>query len=179
MNNRLLAFIICTLVTIISAKNANCQVDADSAYQTDDSTAINAAIANFYQMLSFTSADKNKYSNLPQLFTAQGVLISAVGDKPFFWTVRQYAQLAEENFKKQKMEVWGEQEICSQTNFFGKIAQRFSTYKILYVADGKETKRSGINAIQLIKENDKWLIASVAWDRASDTLPIPAYYNCE
>ena len=47
------------------------------------------------------------------------------------------------------------------------------------MADGKETTRSGINAIQLIKEDDKWLIASVAWDRVSDTLAIPAEYNCQ
>ena len=168
------------LLLVAFATNARCQTDMNSSYQTEnDSAAIDAAIATFYQTLSFTSVDQNRYSNLPQLFTAQGVLISAAGDKPYFWTVQQYVQLAADNFRKQKMETWGEQETCSQTNVFGKIAQRFSTYKILYIVAGVETVRSGINAIQLIKENDKWLITCVAWDRASDTLPIPPDYNCQ
>ncbi len=165
---------------MLVVSNAKCQIDADSSYQTNDndSAAVDAAIANFYQTLSFKSVDQNKYSNLPRLFTAQGFLISAVANKPFFWTVQQYVQIAEDNFKKQKMETWDEQETCSQTHIYGNIAQRFSTYKIIYVADRKETMRSGINAIQLIKENGKWLITSVEWDRASDALPIPPDYTC-
>jgi len=180
MLKKWLPFIACVFLSMIITTRALCQIDADTSLQNnDDSAAVDAAIANFYQILSFTSADQNKYNTLPQLFTAQGVLISAVADKPFFWTVQQYSQMAEDNFKKQKMEVWGEQETCSQTHIFGKIAQRFSTYKILYVADGKETTRAGINAIQLVKENGKWLITSVAWDRVSDTLLIPPDYSCQ
>jgi hypothetical protein len=179
MTNKWVSLIAGVLMVVAFATDARCQAGMDSSYQTDnDSAAIDAAIATFYQTLFFTSVDQNKYSNLPRLFTTQGVLISAAGDKPYFWTVQQYVQLAADNFKKQKMETWGEQETCSQTHIFGKIAQRFSTYKILYVAGGAETIRSGINAIQLIKENSKWLIASVAWDRASDTLPIPPEYSC-
>lgn len=166
------------LASMLLATKANCQTETDSSFQPGDSTAIEAAISNFYNTLSFSRLDENKYSNLPQLFTAQGVLISAAGDTPYVWTVQEYAQMAEDNFKKQKMEVWSEQETCSQTHSFGKIAQRFSTYKVLYVADGQETMLSGINAIQLVKENDKWLITSVEWDRASDVLPIPPVYNC-
>jgi hypothetical protein len=181
MLKRWVPLIGCILLSMLFVTNAKCQIDADSSYQTDDSdsSAVDAVVANFYKMLSFTSVDQNKYSNLPQLFTAQGLLISATGNKPFFWTVQQYAQIAEDNFKKQKMEAWDEQETCSQTHIFGKIAQRFSTYKIIYVAGGKETRRSGINAIQLIKENGKWRITSVEWDRASDALPIPPDYSCQ
>ncbi len=166
------------LLSILLVKNAACQTAPDSLLQTDENRIIDSTIAVFYQTLSFTELEKNKYGDLPNLFTVQGFLISTAGSKPVFWTVQQYAQVAEENFKKQKMEVWGEQETCSQTQFFGKVAQRFSTYKILYIADGKETIRSGINAIQLIKEEDKWRIANLAWDRASDALPIPPAYNC-
>src|SRR5689334_9009773 len=113
MFKKWLPFIACAFLSIIFTTRAVCQIDADTSLQNnDDSAAVDATIANFYQTLSFTSADQNKYNTLPQLFTAQGVLISAVADKPFFWAVQQYAQMAEDNFKKQKMEVWGEQETC-------------------------------------------------------------------
>jgi hypothetical protein len=201
MNRKYLPFILCALLSVAFTPSAKCQTtdstyqNTDTAYQTpdtvaqtiidtaiqvtDDSAAIDDAIATFYQTLSYTSVDQNRYSDLPQLFTAQGVLISNAGEKPTTWTIQQYVQLANDNFKSQQMESWDQEETCAQTHVFGKIAQRFSTYKITYVAAGTEIKRSGINAFQLIKEGGKWVIASVAWDRASETLPIPAAYSCE
>lgn len=181
MKQRWITAIVLILATAVFATNANSQTNTDSSFQfnNNDMAVIDSAIANFYQTLSFTAVDQNRYNDLPQLFTAQGLLISAIGDKPYFWTVQEYAQLAEDNFKKQKMETWDEEEICSQTQVFGKIAQRFSTYKIIYVAGGRETVRRGINAIQLINEGGKWLIVSVAWDRENNTTPIPAEYDCQ
>jgi hypothetical protein len=84
--------------------------------------------------------------------------------------------MAKENYSKQGISDWEEREVFAKTEVFGKIAQRFSTYQIRFTAKGKETVRRGINAIQLIQQGVKWYITSLAWDRQSETLPIPTRY---
>jgi len=116
---------------------------------------------------------------LSKFFIPQGLMISNNGKEPVFLTVRQFIEGAKENFKKQGIASWNEYEICAKTEMFGKVAHRFSTYKIRLIANGQESYRTGINAIQLIKQNNSWIITSVAWDKETQTLKIPAKYICK
>lgn len=167
------------LFSLTVAKSANSQILSDSLNLRSDSAAITFLIKKFYQTLSFDKTELNKYDSLNDFFVAYGLLISNVGKEPQFFAVKQYVESAKENFKKQEISSWNESEICAKTELFGKVAQRFSTYKIRLVSNGKESFRTGINTIQLIKQNNKWLITTVAWDKESQTLKIPEKYRCK
>jgi len=86
---------------------------------------------------------------------------------------------AKRGLKKQQFSTRDEHELCANTDIFGKVAHRFSTYKIPIVANGKERAMTGINAIQLIKQSNQWLITSIAWDKESDKLKLPLKYLCQ
>src|SRR3569833_1992920 len=95
--------------------------------------------------------------------------IPNIGKTPMYLKVDQFISNAKDNFRRQQIGSWVESETCARTDIFGKIAQRFSTYSIRLTANGVESRRAGINAIQLIKVNDSWLISAVAWDKETES----------
>lgn len=167
------------LTTIAQSAGSQTTIHNNSLNLISDSSAIALLTESFYQTLSFDKVDMNKYDSLNKFFTAQGLLISNVGKEPQFFTVKQYIESAKENFEKQQISTWNESEVCATTELFGKVAHRFSTYKIKLVSNGQESYRTGINAIQLIKQDNRWLITTVAWDKESKTLKIPVKYLCQ
>jgi hypothetical protein len=68
-----------------------------------------------------------------------------------------------------------ESEIARQTDRFGCVAQVFSTYESRFEPDGLPFMR-GVNAIQLLWQQDRWWIISAAWQHESPDMRIPAAY---
>jgi hypothetical protein len=68
-----------------------------------------------------------------------------------------------------------EREIARRTDCFGSVCQVFSTYESRHTADATPFER-GINSIQLVRDDKRWWIASVAWDVEKPDRPIPAPY---
>jgi hypothetical protein len=117
--------------------------------------------------------------SLPNFFTAHAMMISNIGEAPEFSTIKEWVVNAKQGLKKQQFSIREESELCAKTEIFGKVAQRFSTYKIRIVANKKEREITGINAIQLIKQNNQWLITSIAWDKENQKLKLPGKYLCQ
>lgn len=69
-----------------------------------------------------------------------------------------------------------EEEINHIANQFGDVAQVFSVYQYRFREKGPPIKR-GINSIQLIRENEKWKIASIIWSEETPENPIPKKYE--
>lgn len=150
-----------------------------NSIQNTDSLEINSLINEFYQTLSFEKVEVNKFDRLFKFFTPEALMIGNVGTTPEFSTVKQFVDGAKESWKKFQVTARNEYELCAKTEIFGKIAHRFSTYKIQIIAKGRERYTSGINTIQLIKQNNRWVITNIAWDGESQTKKIPAKYLCE
>ncbi|WP_333819804.1 hypothetical protein [Ohtaekwangia sp.] len=140
---------------------------------------IDQTIQRMYQTLSFTDGTWENAEQLLEVFLPEGKLISNAEQSPQVWTPEQYIQTSRANLSKRHIRSVEEKELHSKTDLFGKIAQRFSTYQVRFNIDGKEVIRKGINAIQLIWKDGKWMIVSIIWDRESDTLKIPVQYNRE
>ena len=69
-----------------------------------------------------------------------------------------------------------EREIARRTDCFGNVCQIFSTYESRHApADAKPFER-GINSIQLLRDGNRWWIASVAWDAERTDNPLPLEY---
>jgi hypothetical protein len=63
------------------------------------------------------------------------------------------------------------------TDLFGSIAQRFSTYEARFDRNAKEPFAVGINSIQLIETGGSWKVASLVWNNQTDEMKIPAVYR--
>ncbi len=69
-----------------------------------------------------------------------------------------------------------EKELSRTGEYYGSIAQVFSTYeKRMNLADGGKPVR-GINSFSLFFKNDRWWIASVVWQDESGDKPISEKY---
>lgn len=69
-----------------------------------------------------------------------------------------------------------EKEIHRVTDIFGNIAHIFSTYEAFRESSDEIPFMRGINSIQLMKTNEKWLIINIYWMQESDIYEIPKKY---
>ena len=71
---------------------------------------------------------------------------------------------------------FAEKEIGRTGEYYGSLAQVFSTYeKRMNLADDGKPIR-GINSFQIYLKGGRWWIASVTWQDESARTPIPAKY---
>ena len=56
------------------------------------------------------------------------------------------------------------------------MCQLFSTYESRYTAADPKPFARGINAIQLVRDGNRWWIVNVMWDQETPEKPIPAAY---
>jgi hypothetical protein len=151
-------------------------VFAANAQSENPEQEIKHVIDSLYGNLSFTGQWKQA-PRLLDLFYANARLIANFGASPQVWTVDEYIASVQDNVSKQGITAIGEKEIFGKTDVFGKVAQRLSTYQIVFTTKEKAISRTGINFIQLIQVNGRWKISSLAWDRESDRLKVPAQYK--
>ena len=69
-----------------------------------------------------------------------------------------------------------EKEVSRQTDCFGNVCQIFSTYEARRDPADAKPFVSGINSIQLVRDETGWHIASVVWDVERPDDPIPSQY---
>ncbi len=153
------------------------------AQQTDSSATqakkeIDAFIAEFYSILSYKNSKPDGVDSLPNLFVTDGTLTAVFGLRPMLWTASQFAAFIK-NGARQGITGRTETEIAEHTAIFGNMAHRFSTYKLTAMVNGKEEEERGINSIQLIRQNGRWLIHSLVRDRERAGLKLPKTHGGE
>ncbi|WP_276374593.1 hypothetical protein [Chryseolinea sp. H1M3-3] len=146
------------------------------AQQNTDLKKIDSVVQHLYKGLSFDDGEWKDAAKIETFFAADSRLIANFGTAPQIWTVAQYIEGVRNNIAKQGVKAVDEKEIFSETDIFGKVAQRLSTYEIRFSFKDKEATRKGINLIQLIYVDGKWKVNSIIWDRESDQLKIPSRY---
>jgi hypothetical protein len=65
-----------------------------------------------------------------------------------------------------------ENEIASQVQTYGNIAQVFSSYESRH-APGEKPFNRGINSIQMINDGKRWWVLSILWDDERPDNPLP------
>ena len=69
-----------------------------------------------------------------------------------------------------------EREIHRVTDIFGNIAHVFSTYEAFRESSDETPFMRGINSIQLMKSEEKWVIINIYWMQESNFYKIPKKY---
>lgn len=142
-----------------------------------DSELINVTVDKLYKNISFEKGEKAKFIELKTVFIKDAKLINNNYEKPYIKSVDGFIKVFEEQINSGKLLEFQEMELFHKTEIFGKIAQRFSTYKTDYQTDKINNTSKGINSIQLIKVGEEWLITSIVWNDENEELKIPEEYK--
>jgi hypothetical protein len=133
---------------------------------------IEETIDQFYRCISFKKGEQPFPEKLNELFIEDGIMINYNGDQPERLNIPSFVAAYKENVAKGIFPSLIGKEISHKTEVFGKIAQRFSTYE--FHVDTHVSR--GIETIQLIQINGKWVITSVVWHDQNEMLKIPEKY---
>jgi len=131
---------------------------------------------DFYESLSFQDGEMPDLETVKELFYENGLLINNSFSKPVIFTVDEYIQSFESQIADGSMLQFMQRELYSETEVFGKVAQRLSVYEYSFTYHETTNAPRGINYIQFILDNDHWRITSMAWADQNENHQIPAEY---
>ncbi len=157
------------IIILILVFTANTFIYSQSKY---DTSTINGVINATYDILSGPAGERDweSFKNLFHKSAYMGATILKDRKRTFFgFTVEQYI-LNNDSFLKKND--FYEEEIGREEMIFGGVAQVYSVFHYKFSKDGKIEAR-GVNCIQLIKENGRWLITNLIWEDESENNKIP------
>jgi len=135
---------------------------------TADLAAIDQTISGVYDLISGPPGQKRDFDKMRSLFVP-GATLKAIGPKGVRggslddYISRNAAILEKEGFT--------ERELGRRVELWGNLATAWSSY------DGRTANggfhERGINSIQLVKADGKWLVASILWQEETPQFPLP------
>jgi hypothetical protein len=138
--------------------------------------AIDDLTTRLYNSICFKPGERPPLHTLPSMFIPEGFMVNNDNSLPVIMTVGTFTEFYKEQIAEGSFQSFYETEINSKTDIFGKIAQRFSTYKAGFDINGQEPIAVGINSIQFIKIESVWKVTCMTWTNQTDEMPIPGEY---
>jgi hypothetical protein len=126
--------------------------------QQDEEKEVGKTIERLFGMLSFSDSSSARIDSLPSVFTSDGRLIANFGRKPIVYTVSEYIEGLHRSLRSGQLHSSNERELLRKVDVFGKIAHVLSTYELTMAGRDGTIVRRGLNSIQLLKQDGKWLI---------------------
>ena len=140
-------------------------------------TDIDSLVTDFYQSVSFKLGEDSDFTYTSSLFTSNAILVNNSYGKPIIFNPVSFVKALVEQVTVGNLTQFVQRELYSKTEVFGKIAQRSSVYEYTFEDPSKGKLSTGVNYIQCILDDDKWLISSMAWSDESEESPIPHEYH--
>lgn len=148
-----------------------------------DAASVDAIVSALYASVSHGPDASPDFDRMRQIFLYVGMLIppKAPGAADFrVMDVDQFEERVEKSMAEQKQKGqpagFFEREIGRRTDCFGNVCQVFSTYEARHSPSDATPFVRGINSIQLLRDGQRWWIASVVWDQERQDNPIPTQY---
>jgi hypothetical protein len=138
--------------------------------------AIDYVTEDFYESLSFQDGELPDLENVKELFYEDGLLINNSFGKPMQFTAESFTATLEAQIAAGTVMQFMQRELYSQTEIFGKIAQRISVYEYSFADSEMEHLPKGINYIQYIQVDDNWRITSMVWNDENENYQVPGEY---
>ena len=146
-----------------------------------DAASVDAIVSALYAAVSHGPDAAPDFDRMRRIFLYVGMLVppKPAGTADFrVMDVDQFEERVRELAAKEKGQPTGffEKEIGRRTDCFGNVCQVFSTYEARRSPSDVEPFVRGINSIQLLRDGQRWWIASVVWDQERPDNPIPGQY---
>jgi hypothetical protein len=156
---------------------------AHAAAPAGANASVDAVIAGLYESVSHGNDAEPKWELMRQVFLPVGQLIPPKRPNEDRFTVLDVDGFQERVRKgtaaakaKGDPTSFFEKEVARQQDCFGNVCQIFSTYEARRDPSDAKPFVSGINSIQLVRDESGWHIASVIWDVERPDNPIPPQY---
>ena len=177
-------FRIAIVVLLIGAGSAGAQsAPRRQAAAPPDAASVDAILSALYGSVSHAADARPDFDRMRKIFLYVGMLVPPKAPGADFrpMDVDQFAERVEKAAvtRKEKGEAptgFFEREIARRTDCFGDVCQVFSTYESRHAPSDAAPFQRGINSIQLLRDGNRWWIASVVWDAERPDNPIPAQY---
>lgn len=148
-----------------------------------EAASVDAIVQALYDSVTHPPNREPDWSRLRAIFLPAGRLIppqrptgefAVLGPEDFISRVS--SGIAARRNEGGKDRGFAEREISRKTDCFGNICQVFSTYEGRYAPGDAAPFVRGINAIQLVRDGNRWWVVNVLWDQESPEKPIPPGY---
>lgn len=146
-----------------------------AAVHATEEEAIKKAVADAYRIISFKTGEQPKYDSVKYFFMPQAQFFNFRNDTLETFTIDQFVKVYRSFIESNHINSFYEIELKGNTDQFGRIAQRISTYATYINTMDTATER-GVNSFQLVKTNEGWKVTSIIWDVESAKNKIPDYY---
>ena len=164
------------VLVLTAAPQHRAMAQTDLAAQSDF-RSIDALFKTFYESLSFPEGKSPDWARFRNLFaSAASPCVRIAGDSVLQMDREVFISFFSGRIQRGTLKSFAEKEIGRTGQYYGSIAQVFSTYekRMNLVDDGKPIR--GINSFQLYSKDGRWWIASVTWQDESPGVPIPQKY---
>lgn len=158
---------------------------SESDMPTDPSSThvatIDGIIGALYESVCFLPGRKPNYERLRSLFFQGGHLLPPRGTDESSVTLLDVEEFIARSSRYVDTTDFGkkgfqEKEIARHTESFGNIVHVFSTYESRYSSSDPSPIARGINSIQLVYDQNRWWVLSIAWDVERPDSPLPSRY---
>jgi hypothetical protein len=177
--NRSISFLSLILIPFLTPHEASDQgrFGQNKPVNQTDVRSIDNLLKTFYESLSFPEGGQPDWGRFRSLFASTtSPCVRIVGDSVMQMDRESFIAFFGGRIQKGTLKSFAEKEIGRTGDYYGNLAQVFSTYeKRMNLADDGKPIR-GINSFQLYIKNGRWWIASVTWQDESAATPIPPKY---
>jgi hypothetical protein len=142
----------------------------------DHARAIERLLDGFFEAVSFEAGSAPTYERLRDLVMPGGLLIKNTGETPEVATVDGFIEPRQALVDSGELTEFAEFETHGNTELFGQVAQRLSTYGKRGVSGGTAFAGAGVISTQFVLTPAGWRISSMAWDDVR--LPLTGGCNC-
>jgi hypothetical protein len=147
-----------------------------------EAASVDAIVKALYDGVSHTPKDEPDWSRLRAIFAPGGRLIPPPrpGSEIAFLSAEDFIDRVSRGIVSRRAagteKGFSEREIARKTDCYGNMCQLFSTYESRFTAADAKPFARGINAIQVVKDGNRWWVVNVLWDQEAPEKPIPAAY---
>ena len=130
----------------------------------------------FFDAVSFEAGGAPSYRRIHTLFAGPGLLIKNSGAVPEISNVNQFIEPRQASVDAGELTRFHEAELRADTQVFGNVAHRLSTYEKSGVMNGVPFEAKGLISTQFVHTPAGWKMSAMAWDDERPGLKLPAQY---
>ena len=167
------------ILSLLILQTAMAQTTETKEANSADVSSVDAIMKAVYEVISGDAGVKRDWDRFRSLFHPSARLIPT-GKNPQTGVTGARALTVEEYITRaapfMEKEGFFEKEIARRGDYYGNIAQVFSTYASFHKSGDKEPFARGINSFQLLNDGKRWWVVTIYWQGETAETKIPKKY---
>ncbi len=132
----------------------------------DRTGALDKTLREIYAVISFPEGGEPNWEGMKTVFHPRARFTRITPEGIDYFDLESFQAMAMEMLDRGVYTSFYEEETARRTHVFGSLAHVLSAYRTKRSPDASTSLANGVNSIQLLWENDSWLVLSLLWDEA-------------